>query len=236
MNKLFATIAVLTTTFSFAAQANYVGTQNDNTNIEVGESTVNGGPHVAGRAGIGIAAMGSTQQKVDFQALSAYAQPTNGIHSLSMGHASTGTFNFAKVGTSDVWFGEWSQDFNGNGNDRAVYYVGNNTNTTVPVSGIASYAVKGVNKFSGNNQLTGDFTADFGAQKLTGSLANSSLSLTVNANITSSTAAFNGTSLANGTSRGVATGHFFGADAASLAGIATFADRQLDTAFGGTKK
>ncbi|WP_218911059.1 hypothetical protein [Pseudoalteromonas sp. MIP2626] len=58
MNKLFATLAVLTTTFSFAAHANYVGTQNDNTNIEVGESTVNGGPHVAGRAGIGIAAMG----------------------------------------------------------------------------------------------------------------------------------------------------------------------------------
>ena len=50
MNKLFATLAVLTTTFSFAAHANYVGTQNDNTNIEVGESTVNGGPHVAGRS------------------------------------------------------------------------------------------------------------------------------------------------------------------------------------------
>lgn len=236
MNKLFATIAVLTTAFSAVAQANYVGTQNDNTNIEVGESTVNGGPHVAGRAGIGIATMGSTQQKVDFQALSAYAQPTNGIHSLSMGHGGVGAFNFAKVGASDVWFGEWSQDFNGTGNDRAVYYVGNNTNTTLPVSGTASYAVKGVNKFSGSNQLTGNFTANFGTQKLTGSLANSSLSVSVNANITTSTAAFNGTALANGTTRGIAQGHFFGADAASLAGIATFADRQLDTAFGGTKK
>lgn len=191
MNKLFATIAVLTTTFSLAAQANYVGTQNDNSNIEVGESTVNGGPHVAGRAGIGIAAMGSTQQKVDFQALTAYGQATNGIHTISMGHGGIGAFNFAKVGAGDVWFGEWSQDFNGNGNDRAVYYVGNNANTTLPASGTASYAVKGVNKFSGSNQLTGDFTADFGAQKLTGNLANSSLSVTVNANIATSTAAFN---------------------------------------------
>ncbi|MES8909263.1 transferrin-binding protein-like solute binding protein, partial [Cutibacterium acnes] len=81
-----------------------------------------------------------------------------------------------------------------------------------------------------------DFTADFGAQKLTGNLANSSLSVTVNANIATSSAAFNGTALANGATRGVAKGHFFGADAASLAGIATFANRQLDTAFGGTKK
>lgn len=236
MNKLFATLAVLTTTFSFAAHANYVGTKNDNINIEVGESTVNGGPHVAGRAGIGIAAMGSTQQKVDFQALSAYAQPTNGIHSLSMGHGGIGAFNFAKVGTSDVWFGEWSQDFNGNGNDRAVYYVGNSTNTTVPVSGTASYAIKGVNKFSGSNQLTGDFTANFGTQKLTGSLANSALSVSIDADIVTSTAAFSGTALANGVVFGNSEGHFFGADAASLAGIATFANRQLDTAFGGAKK
>ena len=65
-------------------------------------------------------------------------------------------------------------------------------------------------------------------------MANSALSVSIDADIVT-TAAFS-TALANGVVFGNSEGHFFGADAASLAGIATFANRQLDTAFGGAKK
>ena len=127
--------------------------------------------------------------------------------------------------------------------NRAVFYVGDNTGTTGPTSGVANYTVKGVNKFSGGNKLTAvgtndQFTADFGAQTLTGTLRNSSLSVSVNANINASTAAFSGTATATtgGTStNGTSQGHFFGANASALAGIATFTNKDLDTAFGGNK-
>ena len=222
------------------SQAGFDGTESYNTNIEVGESVINGGPHTAGKAGIGIAAFGSTAAKVDFQGLSLSATLSNGIYTLSSGHGGLGTFNFAKVGSGDVWFGEWAQNIAGGANDgeRSVYYVGNDQGTTVPTSGTATYSVVGINHYSSaqNNHLTGTLTADFGTQKLSGSMSQGILVIGIDTNIDSATAAFNGTAtsiLGNGT----ATGHFFGADAAALAGIAKFSEsnRALDTAFGGTK-
>jgi hypothetical protein len=87
--------------------------------VAVGESQVNGSPHRAGKAGIGVGTV-SQAKPVDFQGLSAYSAPTtvNGVtvRTLAMpitgapgSHAGMGHFNFVKVGSGDVWFGEWSR-------------------------------------------------------------------------------------------------------------------------------
>src|SRR3989475_8774276 len=60
------------------------------------------------------------------------------------------------------------------------------------------------------------------------------ISINVNANISSANASFAGTATANGSVAGTTQGQFFGANAATLAGIATFSgNSQYDTAFGG---
>ncbi|SUJ08698.1 Uncharacterised protein [Sphingomonas paucimobilis] len=85
-----------------------------------------------------------------FPGLSLYAAPDlNGVRHLNMAtsdvadHSSYGDFRFARVGTADLWFGEWSQTGNASAGDHTVYYVGNTSGTTVPTSGTATYAVKG---------------------------------------------------------------------------------------------
>ncbi len=224
------------------AQAGFTGAQSYNDKVEVGESIVNAPPaHVAGRAGIGSAAFGGVTQKVDFQGLANYSSTSNGIYTLGSAHGGTiGVFNFAKVGSGDVWFGEWAQNFSqgANNGDRAVYYVGDDSNTSMPSSGVATYDVKGVNHFSGNNHLTGTLTANFGTNKLTGNIVDNMLSLDLNATINPATAAFNGSATWQlmPSLVGTTQGHFFGANAAAIAGIVKFSNaRYLDTAFGGTK-
>ncbi|MNI33706.1 hypothetical protein D3C73_876660 [compost metagenome] len=60
--------------------------------------------------------------------------------------------------------------------------------------------------------------------------------MAVAASINSANASFAGSATANGTVAGTSQGQFFGANAATLAGIATFAgNSQYDTAFGGSK-
>lgn len=215
-------------------------------NVNVGESQVNGGPHSAGKAGIGVGTV-SGGTRVDFQGLSAYSAPAviNGttVRTLAMpitgtpgSHAGMGHFNFVKVGSGDVWFGEWSKDGAAGGfNNRQVYFVGDRTGTTLP-AGVATYAVAGLNKFNGSNLLSGTFRADFGTGRLNGALAGSGLTVAVAASINSANASFAGSATANGTVAGTSQGQFFGANAATLAGIATFAgNSQYDTAFGGSK-
>ena len=64
----------------------------------------------------------------------------------------------------------------------------------------------------------------------------SGLTVAVAATINSANASFAGSATANGTVAGTSQGQFFGANAATLAGIATFAgNSQYDTAFGGSK-
>ncbi|MCC4264481.1 transferrin-binding protein-like solute binding protein [Oceanimonas baumannii] len=237
MNRTALALVISSAMFAGAAHsATFVGTQSDSTNVEVGASTVSAAPaHVAGRAGIGGA-----RGKVDFQGLSNYATLNQGIHQIGNPHGgSSAVYSFAQVASQDIWFGEWSSD--GNFTDRTVYYIGeDDVNTSVPTTGTASYNVKGVNHFDGTNALAGTLTADFGAQTLAGSISNASLKIEVDAFVNSSTASFSGDAIA--TAGGVDTfgdaqGHFFGADAAALAGIATFAgNSQHDTAFGGAKQ
>jgi hypothetical protein len=238
-----ALAALAAATLAGAAQAAVIGDQSDNTYVEAGVSTVNAGPHVAGRPGIGVYTMGTTK-KVDFQGLQLFAAPdANGVSNLVQpisppSHSGMGVFHFAKIAGHNVYYGEWSKDVAGT-DSRTVYYAGDNAGTTVPGSGTATYTVAGLSQYNGSNKLNGTLTANFGAAQLSGSLSNGSLTVDIG------TAAISGTGFSgNGASASVAgstvatggvSGQFFGANAAALAGITRFDDRLYDTAFGGTK-
>ncbi|UAB70352.1 transferrin-binding protein-like solute binding protein [Vibrio sp. SCSIO 43132] len=226
---------------STMANAGFDGASSDDTVRQVGVSEVYV-PffHQKGKAGIGKAG----GKRVDFESLAnrasgIFGTTRDGIHTSGNYHFSNTHYNFAQAANQDVWFGEWYEGSQDSGfNNRVVYYVGDNTGTTVPTTGTATYSVAGVNKFNGSNKLSGTFTANFGTQKLTGSINNASLTVGVNANINASTAAFNGTATATtggASTNGTSQGHFFGANASALAGIATFTNSDLDTAFGGSK-
>jgi len=73
---------------------------------------------------------------------------------------------------------------------------------------------------------------------LEGSLFSSAMTLDIMAPIDPTDASFSGIAFANignGLVAGGSQGHFFGDAAAALAGLATFTDSALNTAFGGTK-
>ncbi|MGO1070465.1 Slam-dependent surface lipoprotein [Lysobacter sp. CA199] len=244
MKRISLTLAVLTAAMiAGGANAAVVGDQSDNTYVEAGVSVVNAGPHVAGRPGIGVYTMG-TSQKVDFQGLQLFAAPdANGVSNLSQpitppSHSGMGVFHFAKIAGQNVYFGEWSKDAAGT-DSHTVYYAGDNTGTTVPGSGTATYTVAGLSQYNGSNKLNGTLTANFGAGQLSGSLSNGSLTVDIGTAAISGTgfsgsgasASVGGSTVASG---GV-SGQFFGANAAALAGVTRFDDRLYDTAFGGTK-
>ncbi|MGO2353930.1 MAG: Slam-dependent surface lipoprotein [Marinomonas foliarum] len=239
-------------TLSNATNAAVVGASSNTSHVQIAASEVNGGPHTSGLAGISIEATGLGTE-VDFQGLTAYSPAdTNGVNQLNYAydseeapatHASLGVFNFAQVGTSDVWFGEWSKTGDNTATSHTVYYSGANADTSVPTSGTATYAVVGINNYDGTaaSLLNGTFTADFGAATLTGGMSNSSLTKGVNigtaninsdASVTGSNAygAFNGTTVTGGT----VSAQFYNGQA-DLAGLVDFAGTQYDTAFGGSK-
>lgn len=250
INRSLLAVAAALALAGTAQAADIVGAASPATDaqlyVKVGASEVNGGPHSAGKAGIGVGTV-SNAKPIDFQGLAAYSAPTtvNGVtvRTLAMpitgtpgSHSGMGHFNFVKVGSGDVWFGEWSKDGAAGGfNNRQVYFVGDRAGTTLP-AGVATYSVAGLNKFNGSNLLSGTFRANFGNGTLLGGLSGGGLSINVNANINSANASFAGTATANGSVSGTTQGQFFGANAATLAGIATFSgNSQYDTAFGGSK-
>jgi len=166
-----------------------------------------------------------------------HIDPSMGPPSPDPDHSNMGTFNFYQVASEAVYFGEWSQTGNAGDSTYTVYYAGQagDVVNTLPVQ-TATYTVVGINQ---GNSLTGSLTANFGGDNtLTGALFNSSLTIDIVAAIDSSDASFSGAALANtgdGVVDGNSTGHFFGDAAAALAGIATFGDISLNTAFGGAK-
>lgn len=223
------------------AQSPRVGNQHY---ITVGKSEINGGPHRANRAGIGV----SGGRKVDFQGLSLHSTKVSTagviVHTLPPQHGGTGGFSFIKAGAGDVWFGEWSRDGRPGFNNRQVFYVGNRAGTTLPTSGTANYAVRGVNKFTGANLLRGTVRANFATRRLSGSLQNDAFRLNLGTSTFNTAGAISGRtatarSLGNNAvlaNRGQVRGQFFGANAASLAGIVSFAGKsQYDTSFGGSR-
>ena len=145
-------------------------------------------------------------------------------------------FDTIKSGGSEVYYGEWVGKEYAKGTNRGVFYSGDKRATSMPVSGVANYAVKGINNYTGNNPLTGILRADFGQKVLTGSMKNNAMQLDIHSRIKPSSASFEGYARANG-HYGKTEGHFFGHNASALAGVAKFnTNRNLDTAYGGVKR
>lgn len=206
-------------------------------------------PGTAGQPSVGVLAFYGGA-KVGFSGLKGMvATDANGVTTITpammpASHAALGNFDFKQVASQQVYYGEWSQNGTNNDPTRVVYYSGDNTGRVLPTTSV-TYAVQGINNYSGANVLSGDLTATFGtaAPTLTGSIANSTLRVGVNANISTSDASFAGSATARNAatnallSTGTTNGNFYGAGStASLAGIAKFTNRDYDTAFGGVAK
>ena len=166
----------------------------------------------------------------------------NGVKTVQVNDARTRqnlgryAFNTIKSGGSEVYYGEWVGKEYAKGTNRGVYYSGNKRATSMPVSGVANYAVKGINNYTGNNPLVGTLRADFGQKVLAGSMRNNAMQMDIHSRIKPSSASFEGYARANG-HYGKTEGHFFGHNASALAGVAKFkTDRNLDTAYGGVKR
>lgn len=159
-------------------------------------------------------------------------------------HSHLGRMTYGKVGNLDVYFGEWADVKAGAGagnpgTNYSVFYNGTGKTTRMPTSGKATYAVKGINNYVNQNSpiMTGTLTADFGAKKLNGTIAKTGLSVAINnATINTAQASFDGAAKANGSINGRTQGHFYGNNAAALAGVADFNNPKLNTAFGGTRR
>ncbi|KMJ43815.1 hypothetical protein AB204_17585 [Xenorhabdus khoisanae] len=164
----------------------------------------------------------------------------NGVYRFKLEHASGFKNQYAdivQVPNSEVYFGEWAQTTpDKSDKTHTVFYAGKDVTTNMPKGGTATYTTTGISQYNGNNRLSGELTADFDRQKLTGSLSNSSRKISLDADINSD-AGFSGKATADDHINGRTEGKFFGDSASSLAGYATFdSDRSKDTAFGGTKK
>jgi hypothetical protein len=245
--KALGAALAISTLMAGTAHAQIASATSDPSNVLIDTSTVVGGPHSAGKVGIHVPNLTSTQY-VDFYGLQTAVAPVNGITSIAAvtgtitDHSQFGRFDFGRVGTQDLYFGEWKQTANVAAGDHTVYYGGTGASSSVPNSGGATYTVKGVSDFQTNGALNGTFTAAFtggGSGTLSGSITNVGSTYTVNiGTATISGPAFFGTGAsATGTSAsGVVQGQFFGSNVDALAGIVTFSGaREHDTAFGGTK-
>ena len=254
--KRYILAALAAALFAGPAHAGVVSDSSDKSEVEVGESAVSRPPHVTGRPGIGLVNNEQLPKGiVDFQGLTAYAPAdSHGVSSLTYpssaptDHSKMGVFNFAKVSGANVYFGEWSQTGKFKDKTHTVYYSGDDSGTTVPTSGSATYAVKGISNYASKGLLSGTFYATFSGSggSLLGSLSNGKsgadkYSLDIGTvDILGAQLSGNGAKFTYGNEpavpNGVVRGRFFGANAKALAGIATFKDnRQFNTAFGGAK-
>ncbi|USI73659.1 Slam-dependent surface lipoprotein [Sphingomonas morindae] len=245
--KRLATSVVTMIALAGAAQAQVVdGGSSDASHNKVGLSASFGPMHPsAKKAGLSAQATGidyyvafqdlKNDGVTDGNRVTTINNPTSGPND----HRNLGLFHFAQVANNDVWFGEWAGNATSGSTDHTVYYAGTSTGTTVPTSGTASYSVKGINNYAAaSGLLSGTFNANFTAKTLTGSIANAAYSVNIgNATITNGGVISSGNaSNSAGNTGGSVNGRFFGAGAAALAGIVTFAGaRQNDTAFGGTR-
>lgn len=177
-------------------------------------------------------------------------------------HSTLGKFSYKEL-PNNVYFGEWHQasTTSASDKDRTVYYVGKTDGLSLPSSGTATYNVVGINQYNGqvgnvwngwtgnsttaaaNNLLTGTLKADFKVKTIAGNLnraVNGGANVTNTLNISASfdaTGKVSGDAIANGNVKGgKVNGQFFGVNANSVAGVATFADKKFDTAFGGSKQ
>ena len=258
--KRYTLAALAAVLFTGPAHAGVVGNSSDESKIEVGASTIPSrphSPHQPGRPGSKAKSLDEALKErngfVDFQGLQAEARPdSHGVSTvrynsyLPPSHKKMGVFNFAKVSGANVYFGEWSETGQFKDGTHTVYYAGDDSGTTVPTSGSATYAVKGISNYGSKGLLSGTFEADFMGRFVTGSLSNGKsgadrYSLDIGTvDILGTMLSGNGAKFTYGNepavTNGVVRGRFFGANARALAGIATFnGNRQFNTAFGGAK-
>ncbi|MGE8225150.1 HupA family protein [Stenotrophomonas pigmentata] len=276
MHKRLSQIAVALTVVSLAgtaAAANIVGAQSAGSGastITVGESQVPFGPHTAGKAGVGISSY-AAGIKVDFQGLTPSSAATELHPGTDKGmtvyqlhdpittgtpgdpnnpaHAGLGSFNFVKVGTGDVWFGEWSTNGNTGSptyQNRQVYYVGDKTGYTAATGTAVGYTLTGLHRYGANTHLTGSLTANFSSRTFHGDLSigatqirlgtsGSQIAFDTNGHFDAANA---GQWVIPGNfvlKTGDVKGDFFGAQAATVAGIVDFGDQSMNIAWGGTK-
>lgn len=201
------------------------------------------------QAGVGNLFGGAT---VDFSHFKAFGTDSNGVYHFAgsdipvPSHQALGVWDFKQIGTKDIYFGEWSKelkDSSGNYTKQAdsathtVFYIGDNADSSITSTGTATYTVTGVNN---GNHYAGNYSADFGANTLTGSLTNGTDTFNLgnatinasNAKISGNDASWSGANI-NATG-GEVNGQFFN-NQQDLAGHATFADRTNDIAFGGSQ-
>lgn len=232
--------------FTGAAQAQLVGDTSKNT-ISVGPS-----PNFQ-RPGISVPATGTTSQfgEIDLPTLASFGSTdAAGVTVHGPGNpipppgsfVPLGTFHFAQVSGTNVYFGEWSQSGSATDGTHATFYIGDQTGTTVPTTGSATYAVRGISDYANHGALTGTVQANFGSRVLTGTLSNGDYAVSLGTAAIagsrivglSASASVGGVTVATG---GRVSGQFFGANAQAIAGLVAFyKGRQYDTAFGGTRQ
>lgn len=246
--KPLALALLASAAFAGSANAQIVGESSNSNKVNIGVSTVSAGTvHVPGRVGIGVPNTGLTT-RIDFQGLQGVlGTDGNGVTTFTStttdvdDHSTYGRFDYAKVNSHDVYFGEWSQTGSASAGDHTVYYGGTGATAAVnmPGSGEATYSVKGISDYATNSILSGTFTADFDNLELTGFVQASN-----GYKVDIGTADINGSAIdgsnavaSNGggtlASGGNVSGQFFGSAAQALAGIVTFSNNRYDTAFGG---
>ncbi|MCL2898745.1 Slam-dependent surface lipoprotein [Brenneria tiliae] len=161
-------------------------------------------------------------------------------------HSGIGVWSFAQVGSQDVWFGEWDAEAaEGDGaigdkvaGTHTAWYVGESGDvaTTLPTGAPVTYTVQSINNYTGATLPTSTLTANFDGltASSTGDISFSGGAITNTGSDVQLAA--NGVNVASsGGTNGDLAGNFFGTGAAAVAGIVTFADRNQDTAFGGSK-
>ncbi|WP_337167705.1 Slam-dependent surface lipoprotein [Xenorhabdus bovienii] len=242
INVLVAALGALGFMAQAQASVGFGQSQEDTTpHIKVGATKASSSPHggSGNEPGIGVSSV-RDGMLIGFSGLTRMASAdSNGIHNISMAgapgsHSGMGVFHFSKVANADVYFGEWSEKGNATDTTHTVYYAGKDITTNMPTDGTATYVVNGINQYSGDNALSGTLTADFGEKTLIGSMANTAMTISIDADIYAD-AKFEGDAKTDGLA-GTTQGHFFGDSASSLAGYATFDDKSKDTAFGGSKQ
>ncbi|MCL2891677.1 Slam-dependent surface lipoprotein [Brenneria tiliae] len=158
-------------------------------------------------------------------------------------HSGIGVWSFAQVGSEDVWYGTWSEESTSGAVGTKVagthnaWYVGEDSDvaTTLPAS--ATYTVRSIN--NSTQTATSVLSATFnggsnGTASSTGDITFSGGSINTAGNDVQLAAS--GVSVAsNSGTGGSLTGNFYGNGASSVAGVVAFANRDLNTAFGGAK-
>lgn len=159
-------------------------------------------------------------------------------------HSKLGVWSFTQAGSQDVWFGEWSAESASDAigtktpGTHTVWYVGENGNvaSTLPTDAPVNYTVRSINNYTGAALPTSTLTANFatGAASSQGDIGFSRGEIsTVDKDVRLAARDVNVAS--SGGTGGNLEGKFFGTGAAAVAGIVKFADRDRDTAFGGTQ-